>query len=70
MNRIKEYRLKIGLTQKELAERLGCEPSAVSNYERDYRSPDIPTIKGFIKIFGEHGISTSLNDLFPEESAA
>ena len=33
MNRIKELRIKRGMTQKELSRVLNCAPTAVSKYE-------------------------------------
>lgn len=38
-NRIRELRLRAGLTQEMLAARLGVTPSAVGNYERDVSFP-------------------------------
>ena len=37
--RIKELRERAGLTQEELAQRLGVTPSAVGNYEREVSHP-------------------------------
>lgn len=65
MNRIKEYRQKINLTQAALAVELECEQSTVSNYENEIRSPDIPTAKKLISIFRRYGIEAEFNDLFP-----
>lgn len=40
-NNIVYYRKKIGLTQSQLAERLGVKTTTVSTWERGASSPDI-----------------------------
>lgn len=42
-NKIKELRLQFGLTQKQLAKRIGVTPSVISYYEHKerYPSPDV-----------------------------
>lgn len=42
---IKEVRLRAGLTQAELAERLGVTPQAISQYERGIKKPKYETIR-------------------------
>lgn len=37
--RIKELRERMGITQEDLARRIGVTPSAVGNYERDFSHP-------------------------------
>ncbi|MBR0351693.1 MAG: helix-turn-helix transcriptional regulator [Oscillospiraceae bacterium] len=39
MNKIRTYRERKGLTMTELAEKVGCTPSALSNYELGKREP-------------------------------
>lgn len=41
-----------GLTQDELAERLGVSPQAVSKWENDLSCPDIMLLPRLAKIFG------------------
>lgn len=57
--RIKEYRKKIGISQKEMAKRLDIPYSTYSNYENNNRLPNQETLE---KIMTELGISTE--DLF------
>lgn len=51
MNRIKELRLNAGLTQKELANKLGCNQTAVGKYEREELEPNLDTLKKLSSIF-------------------
>ena len=46
------YRKKLGLTQRELADRLGVRNSAISNWEKEQNSPDIETLFAMCNIFG------------------
>lgn len=49
--RIKYLREKSGLTQKDVATRLGLEPAAISKYELDMREPNIEAIKKLATMF-------------------
>ena len=51
-NRIREYRLKAGLTQRKLAELLGRGRDAVSAWERGLSLPSIPRLMRMAKILG------------------
>ena len=51
---IKNARLTVGITQAELARRLGVTPQAISQYERGEKKPKIETIK---KIADAVGVS-------------
>lgn len=50
--RIKEIRKKCGLTQKELAERVGVSEGAISQYESGKRRPDYETVLKMADYFG------------------
>lgn len=39
-NRIRKYREKLGISQKELAERIGVSNGRVSNWEQGLNRPD------------------------------
>lgn len=52
MNRIKALRTERKMKQAELAQLLSCTPTAISNYETGFRSPDIETIHKLCEIFG------------------
>jgi transcriptional regulator with XRE-family HTH domain len=47
--KIKHYRKKAGLTQKGLAEKLGYDPNAVSNWERRKCEPNLETLTEIVK---------------------
>ena len=49
-NRLKEARKKAGLTQVELAERVGCFQVEIANWENGVRKPQEKTIQALAKI--------------------
>ena len=59
------YRKKAGLTQRELAEKLGVKNTAVSNWESGNNSVDIETLFLASKIFG-----VSLSDMYGQYGSA
>ena len=61
-NVIKEIRMKLGLTQKEFAKMLGVVESAVSNWERNKRTPDLETLNAISRLSG-----VSLNKIADSE---
>ena len=50
--RIVYYRKQLGLTQEQLAEKLGVTAQAVSKWENDQSCPDITTLPQLAEIFG------------------
>ena len=50
--RIKNSRLTVGITQAELARRLGVTPQAISQYERGVKKPKIETIERIADVLG------------------
>ncbi len=50
--RIRELRKQLGLTQKELGEKLGAAESTISHYETGLRAPDHTTLQDLARIFG------------------
>lgn len=51
MNRIKELRQSLNLTQKELAEKVGFNQTAIGKYERNDLEPNLETLKKLSLIF-------------------
>ena len=60
-NKIKSARIKSGLTQIQLAQKLGVSPSAIGMYEQGRREPDYNMI---FKICG--ALNISIYDIAPE----
>ncbi|MBR5714052.1 MAG: helix-turn-helix transcriptional regulator [Clostridia bacterium] len=50
--RIKDMRKKLGLTQKELAERMGVKDAVISQYETGIRMPKYETVVRFAAAMG------------------
>jgi len=51
-NKIREYRLKAGLSQRKLAAMLGRGKDAVSSWERGLTLPNVPRLLKMAKILG------------------
>ncbi len=51
MNRIKDLRNSLGLTQKNIADKLGCNQTAVGKYEREELEPNIEVLCKLADIF-------------------
>lgn len=51
-NKIREYRLKAGLSQRRLAAHLGRSRDAVSSWERGLTLPNVPRLMRMAKILG------------------
>ena len=59
--KIKFYRNKKGLTQQQLAEKLGITPQAVGLYEKSRNKPKLETLERFADALGIH-----VSELLPE----
>ena len=62
MNRIKEYRTKRGLTQRELGEMVGLSSQGIANYETGHSEPRKYLIPLLCK-----ALVTTEDKLFPKE---
>jgi SOS regulatory protein LexA len=49
--RLKQLRKQKGLTQEELAKRIGISRGRLNNYEREYREPDFEMLTKFAEFF-------------------
>lgn len=61
-DRIRVLRIKRGLSQAQLADAIGMKRSAIGNYERGIREPDLDTIEAFADFF-----DVSIADLMGRE---
>ncbi len=50
-DKIRELRFKNGISQKKLAERLGCSGSIISSYELGTKRPSYETLVSLARIF-------------------
>ena len=57
--KIKQLRFKAGLTQEQLAEKIGIGAQSVSKWENEVAMPDITTLPLLAEIFG-----VTIDDLF------
>lgn len=64
-SRIKTERLRLGLTQVELAAVIDVTSTCVSRYERGVMTPSVATLRKLARVFGR-----SLDDLAGEDKSA
>ena len=55
--RIKEARKRAGMTQKELADKLGVQFQNISSLERDERNPKLETLQRIAQVLGVSALS-------------
>jgi transcriptional regulator with XRE-family HTH domain len=67
MNRIREYRIRLGLTQKQLAARVGIPRARLSEYENGRRAPSPETRAKLAKEFPDAPDLLSTLDHLPKE---
>jgi transcriptional regulator with XRE-family HTH domain len=60
-NEIRRYRLKLGLTQREVALHLGVRLSTLSSWERGLTCPTVPSIFKLAKL-----LNTLTEGLYPD----
>lgn len=61
--RLKELRIRKGVTQQEVATAIGCSANNYARYERGEREPDILTLRLLSKYFGRSVDYIICNDL-------
>ena len=61
-NRLLQYRKRMGLSQEELAEKIGVSRQAVSKWERAEAAPDTDNLIELSKIYG-----VSLDEMLRQE---
>lgn len=66
--RIKELREKTGMTQTQLAEKLGVSKSVISAYEKGIRNPSHKVLQLIAEIFGASILSFYEKGYFPNEA--
>ena len=68
--RIARLRKEKGMTQLELADRMGVTDKAVSKWERDVSCPDIASMPRLAEVAGLHRLLASLDELMQARSGA
>ncbi|SDS02610.1 putative transcriptional regulator [Halopseudomonas litoralis] len=68
MSALTKARKKAGLTQRELASRLGLTQGAIAHYEAGRRVPRLDDCRRIVAAFNEHGLACNLEEVFPETS--
>lgn len=68
MSALTKARKKAGLTQQELADRLGLTQGAIAHYEADRRVPRLDVCRRIVAAFNDHGLACTLEEVFPETS--
>ncbi|OCG24751.1 transcriptional regulator [Gilliamella sp. wkB108] len=69
MNKIKEFREQLGITQEELARAINTSQGAISHYELGYRDVNLKTCRDITQFFISLGLNISLDDVFPPDAA-
>lgn len=70
VNRLREMRLALGLTQVELAARSGVRQNTISRLETLEISPSYQTVKRLVAAFHEAGVQVEDLELFPVDEVS
>ena len=65
LNRIKEFRLRLGMSQEELAGAVGVSRQSINSIERGRYTPSLPLALSFARLF-----DCSTDDLFELEEGS
>lgn len=67
MNKLKQFRLMVGMTQAELAQSIGFTPAAISHYEKGRRGIDLSKCRILVTALNEKGAKVGIDDIFPPQ---
>lgn len=62
----RKFRAFADLTQEELGQALGITQTAISNYERGVRDPELEVARRFLRLAACYKYATSLDDVYAE----
>lgn len=65
MNRLAEFRKAANLTQSDIAKLINKTQGAFGHYESGFRKPPLRTAQEIVRILNNHGVTCSLDDVFP-----
>ena len=63
----RKYRLSQGLTQQQLAEKMGKSQGCITNYENDWREPKAEEVRAFEKILPDWSRFDIMPDAFGKD---
>lgn len=66
MNALKTTRKNAGITQTQLAERVGLTQAAIGHYETGRRTPGLNECRRIVAALNELGVSCDLAQVFPD----
>lgn len=67
MNKIKEFRKKANVTQKQLGKNINKSQGAIAHYENQKRRISLATCRDITNFFNKNGLKISIDDVFPPE---
>lgn len=68
MNKIKEFRKSVGITQEALARAINKSQSTIAHYEKGRRYVGLKTCRNITQFFISLGLDISLDDVFPPDA--
>jgi putative transcriptional regulator len=66
MSALKSIRKQAGVTQTQLAERVGLTQAAIGHYETGRRKPGLSECRRIVAALNSFGAACSLSEVFPE----
>lgn len=70
MSNLKKFREKAGITQAQLAEKVGMTQGAIAHYENGRRKPGLSECRALVAALNASGVKCTLDQLFPAKAEA
>lgn len=70
MSNLKKFREKAGITQAQLAEKVGMTQGAIAHYENGRRTPGLNECRLIVVALTSAGAACTLDQLFPAKASA